>query len=178
MRTTTPTPRRRARRRAMVGHSALVVALLAAAAALSGCRTSGLVFGTSQLRIAAPRASSTVTLPLRLSWSAGGLYRPGDQFAVFLDTRTIRPGQDVMSLVPETCRRLPLCPRADYLEEKQAWVTTSPSLVLDQIPVLSLTGASSGKEYHTVTVVILDKAGRRIGEQFASADFVYVRPGR
>jgi hypothetical protein len=69
------------RRRNLVASAVLLLA-----GGLTGCRTSGLEFGQYQLRFVSPGQSSEVTLPLRLSWTAAGLYQPGDSYAVFVDT--------------------------------------------------------------------------------------------
>jgi hypothetical protein len=49
--------------------------------------------------------------------------------------------------------------------------------MLNALPESSLTGHGTGKENHSITVVILNNRGARLGEAFASADFVFVRKG-
>ncbi|MDT3439957.1 MULTISPECIES: hypothetical protein [unclassified Pseudofrankia] len=160
--------------RPVIRASALALALAVAAGVLTGCRVTGLVFTGGQIRITSPGASSTVSeLPMKITWTAGSLARPGDQFAVFLDQPTIRPGQNVLKLVPESCRNLPTCSREQFLKQVKVWITKSPALVLDSIPRANPIG--NDREYHSVTVVVVDKSLKRVGEQFASIDFIYQR---
>ncbi|WP_248830721.1 hypothetical protein [Frankia sp. Mgl5] len=90
---------------------------------------------------------------------------------------TIQPGQSVLDLVPDSCRRLPTCAAEEFLERKNVWLTSDPSLVLDTLPTTSPTGRDGSKEYHALTVVVLDGALRRTGEEFASTEFIHVRRG-
>ncbi|WP_007507777.1 MULTISPECIES: hypothetical protein [Pseudofrankia] len=160
--------------RSRIRASALALALVVAAGVLTGCRVTGLVFTAGQIRITSPGASSTVSeLPMKITWTAGNLARPGDQFAVFLDQPTIRPGQNVLKLVPESCRNLPTCSREQFLRQAKVWVTKSPALVLDSIPRANPIG--DNREYHSVTIVLVDQSLKRLGEQFASIDFIYQR---
>jgi hypothetical protein len=145
---------------------------------LTGCRTSGLLFSkNANFRILSPHSSSAVTLPMTIAWTAKGVYKPGDSFAVFLDRGTIRPGQNVLSVLPDTCKQNPSCSRQSYFQQVNVWITSQPSLMLNALPESSLTGHSTGKENHSITVVILNNRGARLGEAFASADFVFVRKG-
>lgn len=156
--------------------STLVAVLVAAATLLTGCRTSGLVFAKSQFHITSPGTSSTTTLPLKISWNAGSLARPGDRFAVFLDRETIQPGQNVLRLIPDSCKQIPTCSREQFLEQEKVWLTAQPSLVLEVLPSTIPADHRGGKEYHSLTVIILDSSLRRTGEEFATTDFVYHRP--
>ncbi len=155
---------------------ASAVGLLVVTVLLAGCRTSGLYFVKTQLRILSPQDSSTVTLPLRITWTAGNLYRPGDRFAVFLDSNNmIKVGQNISALLPQSCRVLVTCSHTSYLQQANVWLTSKPTLVLPTLPRTSLTDQSVGKEYHTATVIILSASGVRIGEEFATTNFVYIR---
>lgn len=173
-----PTPRRRKparrRRRAALRTGASVIALVVLAGLLTACRTSGLVFRKTDLRIESPDAASAVTLPLTIRWNPGGALKEGHTFAVFLDRPTIKSGASVMDVIPDSCLKLPSCDRADYLEQEKVWITASPSLVLTTLPRTA--DHSSGKEFHTVTVIVLDAAQKRATEEFSSIDFVYRRP--
>lgn len=161
-----------AARRASTRASALAVTLLVAAGFLAGCRTTGLVFGSSELRVTSPSSAATVTLPMTVTWTAGGLYQPGDSYAVFLDQQPVGPGRSVLDVIPDACKAIPTCPRADYLRQANVWLATRPSLVLATLPE---TGQRAGREYHTITIVLLNSGQVRTSEEFASVDFVYLR---
>jgi hypothetical protein len=163
---------------ALIRAGVVVTCLVAVASLVAGCRTSGLLFTTNgSFRILSPHSSSTVKLPITIAWTANGVYRSGDSFAVFLDRGTIRPGQNVSSVLPDICKQNPSCSRQSYFQQVNVWITSQPSLKLNTLPESSLTGRSTGKEDHSVTVVILNNKGARVGEAFASADFVYLREG-
>jgi hypothetical protein len=112
---------------------------------------------------------------MTIAWTAKGVYQPGDSFGVFLDRGTIRPGQNVLSVLPDVCKQNPSCSRQSYFQQVNVWITSQPSLMLSALPEASVTGHSTGREDHSVTVVILNSKGARVGEAFASADFVYLR---
>ena len=154
----------------------LAVVVLAVASLLAGCRTTGLVFGAYQMRVLSPRANSTATLPLTITWTAGRLYQPGDSYAVFVDATPIGVGRSVTDLVPLSCLQVPSCSRAGYYQQANVWLTSRPSLTLTTLPETTDTGQSSGREYHTLTIIILNKSQVRASEEYASLDFAYLRP--
>jgi hypothetical protein len=160
---------RRARSRTL-----LIAAVVLLVSMLAGCRTSGLEFGRYQLRILSPEANTTVTGALRLTWTAGDLFQPGDSYAVFVDTQPIGPGRNVTDLLPDACKVMPTCDKLSYYEQSNVWLTSKSSLVLDYLPDSSIAGR--GKNYHTITVVILNHAQVRTGEEYASIDIASVQP--
>jgi hypothetical protein len=159
--------------------SAAAFALLASAAfLLAGCRTSGLIFTKdSAFRILSPSPSSSVTLPLKVTWTDGGPAAGAARFAVFLDQGTIRPGENLSSLLPDFCKVDPACPHNEYLLQQNVYVTSVPSLILTTLPQTTLGGHNSAREYHTLVVVLINSTGARVGEAFASTSFVYTRRG-
>lgn len=132
---------------------------------------------SSAFRILTPASFSSVNLPLTVSWTEGAPYRPGDKFALFLDRGSIGIGNSILHLIPESCRKVPSCSEDQYLQQQDVYVTTATSISLVNLPSTSLTGHSSGKEDHEIVVVVLDSSGKRIGEQYASVDFIYQRRG-
>jgi len=166
-------PGRRDRRSAFRA-TAMVAVVLALAGALAGCRTSGLVFGGYQLRVVSPGQNSTVTLPMTITWSAGDLYQPGDTYAVFVDGTPVGVGRSITDLIPQSCLVVPDCSRTPYYEQANVWLTTKPSLVLTSIQQVN--GQNSNREFHVLTIILLDKAQVRVSEEYASLDFLYVRP--
>ncbi|HET9732351.1 MAG TPA: hypothetical protein VFP54_06700 [Acidimicrobiales bacterium] len=156
----------------------MVLGVLALALALAGCRASGMVFvKSSTFRIVEPNPFGTVTLPLTVKWTEGAPFRPGDRFALFLDRGSIGIGENILHLVPDSCRKVPTCSPSQYLQQRNVYVTNTTSMSLATLPSTSLTGHSTGKEDHTVVIVVLDSSGTRVGEQYASVDFVYQRHG-
>lgn len=161
-------------RRAPLRAAALVIAALTMPSVLTGCRTSGIVFGAYQLRVLSPGANSTAVLPMRITWTAGDLYQPGDSYAVFVDATPIGVGRSITDLVPPSCLEVPGCSRAPYYQQASVWLTSEPSLTLTSIP--EVTGQNSGREYHTLTIVVLNKSQVRVSEEYVSLDFLYMRP--
>lgn len=164
---------RRRERRAALRTTALVIVVLALASVLAGCRTAGLVFGGYQLRVLSPGANSTATLPMTITWTAGDLYQPGDSYAVFVDATPIGVGRSITDLVPTSCLEMPGCSRAPYYQQASVWLTSKPSLTLTSIP--EVTGQNSGREYHTLTIIVLNKSQVRVSEEYVSLDFLYMR---
>ena len=132
---------------------------------------------SSSFRILSPRSFATVNLPMTISWTEGAPYRPGDKFAIFLDRGSIAVGKSVLSLIPSSCREVPSCSQDQYLQRENVFVSTTSSISLPTLPSTSLTGHSSGKEDHEIVVVVLSDSGQRVGEQYASVDFIYDRRG-
>jgi hypothetical protein len=128
----------------------------------------------NRLHFTSPPSRSTVHPPFTVSWrmddftvEAPGSAPPSDNagyFAVFVDQAPIRPGhtlKDVGSGDP-SCENDPKCPDQHYLAANLVFTTTQDSLRLPLIPPLS--GDPSSLQLHSVTVVLLDTRGHRIGE--------------
>ena len=166
------------RRRATQATAAAAFTLLALAFLLAGCRTSGLIFTkVAAFRILSPSSSSSVTLPLKVTWTDGGPAAGAAHFAVFLDQGTIRPGENLSSLLPNFCKVDPTCPHNEYLLQQNIYVTSVPSLILRTLPQTTLGGHDSAREYHTLVVVVINSSGARVGEAFAATSFIYTRRG-
>jgi hypothetical protein len=144
------------------------------ASVLAGCRTTGLVFGGYQLRVLSPGANSTATVPMTVTWTAGDLFQPGDRYAVFVDATPIGVGRSITDLVPQSCLATPGCSRATYYQQASVWLTSKPSLTMTSIP--DVLGQNSGREYHTLIIILLNKSQVRMSEEYASLDFLYMRP--
>ncbi len=154
------------RRQAMV----LVVTALYAVTAC-GFGTSGLAFSNdNRLHILAPKEREKLRLPLTVDWRiddfdiAGPGVGSGDgYFAVFVDRSPVPPGKTLQHVARKdrTCRPADGCPDEEYLEARRIFTTTETELTLDTLPQNSPEGR---REFHVVTVVLLDPAGRRISE--------------
>lgn len=140
-----------------------------------------------RLQFVAPPARSLVTSPLTVSWTITGfgVEAPGSAvpsadagyFAVFVDQSPIHPGQTmrVVAAKDETCLHQPGCPDAAYLAARRIYTTTATSITLPAIPALA--GNSERIQYHSVTVVLMDTSGHRIGESAWELDVRIRRPG-
>ncbi|HEX2039832.1 MAG TPA: hypothetical protein VHF47_08900 [Acidimicrobiales bacterium] len=143
------------------------------ALAMSGCAASGLSFVQDErVQDLRPRPGDTVKLPFDLTWSVRDF---DGRFAVFFDTRAMRPGKDLLSLVPEDdpCRTEPECPTTTWLNERGIHVTDEPRLHVELLPDRRKNNRS--KDRHEAVVVLLDAENRRVGEAAFVTEFVVDR---
>ena len=139
----------------------------------SGCAMSNLSFAKdSRIDIAAPHSNETVRLPFEVRWTAEDF---DGQFVVFFDQAPIRPNRPLLSLVPEddSCRAERSCPTADWLRDRNIYVTKGTSILVESLPEQRTT--SRAKDHHDLTIVLLDKEGRRLGESAFIREFVVER---
>ena len=161
----------------------LVVCLL-----LSGCVSQGLAFRVDErLTITAPADRATVGLPLRVAWevedfdvtarggTANGNAKDAGYFGVFVDRAPQPPGRTLewTARKDRSCRPSDGCPDAEYLAARGIYSTTDTSIVFPQLP--KPPSDAKGKERHTITIVLLDTSGRRIGESAFQIDVVLNR---
>lgn len=127
-----------------------------------------------RLRITAPANGDLVELPVKLSWSMDDfqIVEPGSgagkpsagYFAIFIDEVPMEPGQTLRELAAEddpSCEQDPKCPDRGYLADRGIYTTTETSLSLRSVLPLP---SDEPTQLHDVTVVLLDAAGSRIGE--------------
>jgi hypothetical protein len=130
---------------------------------------------------------AAVHLPLTIRWrmsdftvAAPGSAPPSRRagyFALFVDQSPIQPGQTLKAI----CKADPFergdanCPTATYLEGRLVYPTTGDSVTLDSIP--NVPGNKDHKQLHTFVVVLMDTAGRRIGESAWELDLRLPRIG-
>jgi hypothetical protein len=138
----------------------------------TGCVPQGLAFRLDdRLTITAPQDRDVVSLPVTITWEVEdfAVVEPGTQpregagyFAVFVDRAPVPPGETLAHVARDDtgCREDAGCPDAEYLAARGVHTTTATSLVLDQLP----RGEEGRRERHTATIVLLDGAGRRLGE--------------
>lgn len=163
--------------------------LLLGAVASSACAAEGLAFRTdTRVEITAPEDRAEVTLPLTMSWTVRDfkIVKPGQEvgqtqdvgyFGVFVDAAPQPPGEPVSWVARDDtgCRPADGCPDKEYLAVRGIYETTKTSMTLDQLP--QPVGEPTTRERHTITIVLLDPAGRRIGESAFSVDFSVDREG-
>ena len=140
-----------------------------------------------RLHFESPKDRSSVHLPLTIRWRMSdfdvaeqGSAPPSSSagyFAVFVDRAPIRPGQTLKAV----CKSDPFvrgdrnCPTASYLTAKQIFQTTEDELTLQNVQ--NIPGNKDKKQLHTFVVVLMDTAGRRIGESAWELDLRLPRIG-
>lgn len=171
--------------RETVGHHAGVVTLrlLTSAVAvllLGACSFSGVAFKVDErLDITTPREREIVTLPLTVDWDIEGFTVTGPTssdaddagyFGVFVDGRPQPPGEPLSYFArdDDTCRAEDGCPDEAYLAQRGIHATAETQFTIDLLPRPS---DDSKREFHEVTVVLLDGQGDRIGESAWAVEF-------
>ena len=158
---------------------------VAGAVLLSGCgitHLQDLSFRVdNRLHFTTPKARSKVHQPVHLVWTMRDfrIAAPGSEppsrdagyFAVFVDRTPIRPGQTMRAVAGSdpACRHDPKCPDKTYLDQHEVYTTTDLSMTLPQIP--NVLGDKEKVQHHTVTIVLMDTSGHRIGESAWQLDF-------
>ncbi len=162
----------------ILGRARLTPIVLAIAILTTSCglfRPSELNFRTdSRLEFTAPPARTLVRTPLHVAWQIHDFQivpphsapptKGAGYFAIFVDRSPIKPARTMRDVASrdETCLARPGCPDEVYLEQRQIFTTTNEDLTIPQIP--SIPGDSEKIQQHTVTVVLMDTSGHRIGE--------------
>ncbi len=154
---------------------------------LPGCGVSDLSFREdTRVEITAPKDRAEVRLPLTVTWTvhdfdvtgktAGGGKDAG-YFGVFVDRAPQPPGQTLEWLVRDDklCRPEEGCPDAAYLAERNIHSTTETEFTIDRLPDFT---QRELREFHEIIIVLLDTAGRRIGESAFAVEFQVLREER
>jgi hypothetical protein len=127
-----------------------------------------------RLHFISPESRSKVHQQFTVSWrmddftvaapGTGPPSRDAGYFAVFVDKTPIKPGQTMKAVASgdQFCEQSPTCPDRGYLREHLVFTTTGTSLHLPLIP--SIVNDKSSLQLHTLTIVLMDTAGHRIGE--------------
>lgn len=155
--------------------SALTVAV-AVALLSSGCGVSGLSFRQDdRLSFVSPGDRDEVTLPVTVRWDVED-FEVGDgrgSFAVFVDRAPQPPGRTLAWLArdDDTCRADDGCPGVEWYSQRDIFPTTDTELVIDRLPART----DDRREFHEVTVVLLDEEGRRVGETGWTLEFQVTR---
>ncbi len=155
--------------------AAFAVLLACMGTAVTACGYNGLNFVQDErVEITAPLDRAKVSLPLTVSWSVRDFEVTGRQrearpdagyFGVYVDRAPQPPGTTQDSLVRDdpSCRSNPNCPDADFLAQRDIHATEEMTFVIERLPQPS-SEAQRRREFHEVTIVLLDGRGRRIGE--------------
>ena len=161
------------RRRLARALAALSVAVLASSCGLTHLQDLNFRID-KRLTFLTPKARSTVHTPLTVSWTmrdftiaAQGSQPPSRDagyFAVFVDHTPIQPGHTMKDVAAgdRYCQQTPGCPNAAYLKQHQVFITTATTLRLPFIAQLS--NVHETNQPHSITIVLMDTSGHRIGE--------------
>jgi hypothetical protein len=137
----------------------LTVAVLAAA--LPSCGVSGLSFVQDhRVSILSPDDRAEVTLPVTIDWEAKDF---DGTYAVFVDRAPVPGGKTLEWLArnDDYCKDTPGCPDEQWFVDRNVYVTDKTQLTLERLPELN---RDEQRETHEVTIVLLDRDGRRVGE--------------
>jgi hypothetical protein len=146
----------------------LVVAMLLG---VVGCSTQGLVLEQpTQLHHLRPVAFSSTAAPTHVSWTGDALHA-GERYLVLIDQLPMAPGSTIRSLTDDVCRSTPGCPDPTYLAQHQLYTTAGHSVKIDALPLGGPLPVNDLAGLHVATIVIVDRTGRRVGEEFWSTSF-------
>jgi hypothetical protein len=138
---------------------------------LTSCGVSGLSFVQDQrLSITAPADRAKVDLPLTVRWTVEDFDVKAGAFGVFVDRPPLPPGKklDWLARGDEVCSATPGCPDAAYLATHDTYRTRKTQFTIEKLPDLD---RDEQREFHEVTIVLLDDDGERIGESAFSVEF-------
>lgn len=134
-----------------------------------------------RLQIVSPREFASVGQPITVVWAMRSFTVTGPDgrdspdagyFAVFVDSNPPPADKTLAYLAKgdKSCLASQGCPDANYFSSRRIYTTQSTRFTIPSLPPPPL-GSRTGDQVHTVTVVPLDGAGRRIGESaFADVD--------
>jgi hypothetical protein len=131
--------------------------------------------------IVKPGDRDEVRLPVAIDWTVRD-FAVGDgrgSFGVLVDRAPQRPGHTLAWLFrgADTCKGdtgKALCETTEFLSERGVYATTETSITLDRIA--RLVGDDRKRQFHEVTVVLLDATGRRVSEGAWSVQFELKTP--
>lgn len=170
-----PVSQRRIGRKTVV-----VLAVVIASAVLGGCAIHGLAFrADKRVTIVTPRDQAQVTEPVEIRWTSKIPASSDIEYAVFVDSHPMRPGQTIENWIPATdsCHHTPGCPNPQWLAQRFVFITSQTQVTLKLLPTLS-TGGQAAENTHSVTIVLLDKrTGQRVGESAFLTTFVVTGQG-
>ena len=144
-------------------------------ALMPACGMRGLNFAEDKrLTITAPDDRAEVTLPVTITWRVrdfdvtggdGSDRRDAGYFGIYVDRAPQPPEKTQAWLVrnDERCRSTPDCPNVAFLAQRDIHSSIDASFVIDRLPQPS-SQAQRRREFHEVTIVLLNGRGERIGE--------------
>lgn len=159
--------------------------VLTATMIASGCGARGLNFVEDpRLTIVSPADRAEVSLPLTIEWEVtdfavtgpdGTSSRDAGYFGVFVDRAPQPPGRTLAWLArnDESCVAAQGCPDEAWFDRHDIHATQDTSFTIAALPARP----GDQREFHEVTVVLLDGRGQRIGESAWAVEFQVLRGG-
>ncbi|MFN2595093.1 MAG: hypothetical protein ABR579_09430 [Actinomycetota bacterium] len=151
---------------------------------MSGCALSGLAFEQDQrLQFEAPSYRQKVNLPYTIRWSMSDFQVTGETgqsaessgyFEVLFDTGPQPPneGVDYFARDDRSCVASDGCPDRHYLAQQGVYTTTDQFFRVHHLAPAPGVDLSRGQpDIHDVTIVLLNGAGKRIGESSWTTSF-------
>ena len=146
--------------------SALVVALTVLAIVGVGCGTQDLAMKQShEVRDVLPRNFDDVKAPVTISWKSDGRLADGLRYMVFVDRLPMAPNENVQALTDDTCKLDPKCPNKAYLNANFIYPTRANKVAVAALPFQGPFPVLDLSDLHRATIVTVDRAGNRVGEQ-------------
>ena len=151
---------------------------------MSGCGIHGLSFvQDNRLSILQPEDRAAVHLPMRVRWSIDDFRVTGPTrkavqdagyFGVFVDRAPQAPGRTVASLAAgdAACKVDPSCPNKRYFASRGVYTTDKTHVTIKFLPDLT---EGDNRDFHELTVVLLNGKGERIGESAFGVEFEVAR---
>ncbi|MBA2609418.1 MAG: hypothetical protein H0U92_10790 [Actinobacteria bacterium] len=161
------------------------LAVVASALTLPACAVNGLAFKQdTRLSFAYPDQRDKVRLPLTVRWSVREFevtgptpnVRPGaGYFAVFVDRSPQPPGKTLgwFARNDRSCQRDPTCPDDQYFAERNVYAVNANEFTIEYLRPPNL--GSKIREFHEITVALVDGEGRRLGETAYTVEFQVLR---
>jgi hypothetical protein len=156
-----------------------MVAMLGVAMAMTGCafgHLDELQFRVdNRLDFVSPEPRAEVKQPVTITWrmddfrvvspdSAEPPSRESGYFAIFVDRAPVKPGKTLRGIVggEDYCRQNPKCTSRAELRQYGVFTTAETSYKFPRLP--DLLSNDEDVQLHSFTIVLMDTAGRRIGE--------------
>lgn len=170
-------------------HRRRLAVIVAVAVLSSACSFQGLAFVQDRrLEFVSPEDRELVRLPVTIDWEiedfdvvdpdeAEGTAPTEGYFGVFVDGRPQPPGEPLSwhAEGDETCTRDPGCPDDEWYRVRGIHTTTASEFTIEVLP---RPADETRREIHTITVVLLDADGNRIGESAWQTDIEIDRSDR
>lgn len=157
--------------------SVLVIALF------PGCATRGLNFvQDKRVTITSPGDRALVKPPVTIQWRARNFQVTGKDgkrrndagyFGIYVDRAPQPPGRTQEWIVREdqVCNTTPGCPNQAYLAGLNIHGTNETAFTIERLVDIRPETQKDRREFHEVTIVLLNGKGERIGESAFSVEF-------
>lgn len=158
-----------------------------ALAFLSGCAVQGLNFiQDERVTITSPADRARVRAPVMVTWQVrdfdvtgkdGSRRDDSGYFGVYVDRAPQPPGRTQEWIVREDtfCQSTPGCPNKEYLASLGIYVTTETSFAIESLIDRRPESQKDRREFHELTIVLLNGKGERISESAFSIEFELAR---